>query len=575
MDKGKGGNGETSDPVDHSNRNNVTPAIADGAFLAEEDEDYNELYRGIYIGDIYIGPGSLQPLPINKDSGVKNNEVERKKPPPPPQPQPLLSVQNAGRVSLPGTSGIGQKQPFVVGESTWFFLGGLHWWTKDADVEYELCKYGEVREVRYFCDKASGKFRGYCQVEFYDPLAAASCQKGLIGHEFNGRPCIVSSTLTRTISTNQHDRDKQGKKKPDEVEATKRGDGNGGRGGIKEGGDVDNQGKKKPDEVEATKRGDGNGGRGGSKEGGYVDNQGKKKPDEVEATKRGDGNGGRGGIKERGDGNGGRGGIKERGDGDNRGYGRGNWGRGNNLGMGNRGHGNPVRNLGGGMGGRSTRMGGPTSRMGGQAGFPGGPKPPFPRILPSYPRVGLRGGPNMGMRPGPDMGRWGGRGKVAETSYGEEAAREHQYNEVGRNRGGSLNAVREKDRGSERDFPRTCERPLEDDRVHAFDRYVPSENDLEHDHEERRNLDDREVSRSRSPRDSYHARSIDHGRDRERGWNRDRHSEDRDRYADHHGFTDHARQHNDEQERGRPSRTSIKSRLSYPSRKYTHNGKRR
>ncbi|XP_058751900.1 glycine-rich RNA-binding protein 5, mitochondrial-like [Vicia villosa] len=353
----------------------------------------------------------------------------------PPSQPPLPSVQNAGAVSFPGAGGIEQKQTFFgvgVG-STHFFLGNLHWWTTDADVEYELCKYGEVRGLRFFLYEDCGKSQGYCQVEFYDPLAAAACKKGLIGHEFNAAEAVD---------------------------------------GINQGGNWDN-----------------------------------------------------------------------------RGYGRGNCGRGNNLGIGSRGHGNPMRNWGGGMGARPIMMG----PMGDYAGFPGGPAPPFPGNLPSYPGFGLRGlapygnysfygrgmpmhgmgmipssgmyVPNMGMWPGPDIGRWGGDeddgGKVAESGYGEEAASDHQYDEVDRDRGELPNAMREKERGSERDLPGTSERTFKDDRVHEIDRCVPSENN-----------------------------SDKYVRDRERGRNLDRHREDRDKYGDHHRFKDQ-------------------------SRKYSHNGKRR
>ncbi|CAI8596723.1 unnamed protein product [Vicia faba] len=538
MDEGKGRkHGETTDPDDQSNGKKVTPAVA--------DEDYNEHY-----GNMDIGPGFLQPLPMNKASGVKNKEVERKNPPPsppPPRPRPFLSVQNAGGVSLPGTSGTGQKQPidFVRGGNSLFFLGGLHWWTTDADLEYELCKYGKVRDLRIFLHEDCGKSKGYCQVEFYDPLAAAVCKKGLVGHKFNGRPCIVSSSRTPFLGTNQPDVDNGGKKEPNEVEAT-----------INQGGDGDNQGKKGPDEVEATKPGDG---------------------------------------------------IKKGGDGVNRGYGRCNWGRGNNLGVGNRGYGNPVWIRGGGTGGSMGRMGGAAprmlprprmgamSKMGGYAGFPGGPIPLFPGIFPSQPGVGLRGlapygnysfygrgiprhGTGMippsgiGMQPVPDTGRLGGDqhggGKVAGASYGEEAASDHRYDEVNRDRGDLPNARREKDRVSEMDLPGTSERTFKDDRVPEFDRYVPSENDPEYDHEEIGNLDDTEISRARSQDsdiDRERARSLDHVPDRE----------DRGRYPDHHRFKDDAPQNNDERERGQLSRASIKSRLSYPTRKYSHNGKRR
>ncbi|XP_020209923.1 uncharacterized protein LOC109794907, partial [Cajanus cajan] len=154
------------------------------------------------------------------------------------------------------------------------------------------------------------------------------------------------------------------------------------------------------------------------------------------------------------------GGNYQGGDG-NRGYGRGgNWGRGNNNAMGNRGPVNPMRNRGGGMGGRGIMghggngfgqgmggtppllhpqsmmnqgfdpaFGGPMGRMGNYGGFPGAPTPPFSGILPSFPGVGGVGLPGvaphvnpaffgrgmpvngMGMMPtsgmdGPNMGMW-------------------------------------------------------------------------------------------------------------------------------------------------------------------------
>ncbi|KAF9604609.1 hypothetical protein IFM89_008875 [Coptis chinensis] len=78
------------------------------------------------------------------------------------------------------------------GGSTMLFVGDLLWWTTDADIEGEVCRYGNVREVKFFEEKASGKSKGYCQVEFYDPAAATACKDGMNGHLFNGKPCVVA-----------------------------------------------------------------------------------------------------------------------------------------------------------------------------------------------------------------------------------------------------------------------------------------------------------------------------------------------------------------------------------------------
>ncbi|WJX37435.1 hypothetical protein P8452_25199 [Trifolium repens] len=666
MEEG-GAHGDTGDQF---HRNEAISAVADDGFLAEEDEDYEDLYN-----DVNVGEGFRQSLQKNEDSGVKNDNFEDKKlPPPPPLPlppppplQPQLTVQNAGGVSLPGVGGvveprvsgfqnqgfigsevgvqgvgnrvelgqksatlsgteqqggnagvglqgiIGQQQPLGVGGfvggvgndglmrqgqgeggggggggNALLFVGDLHWWTTDADLEVELCKYGQVKDLRFFDEKASGKSKGYCQVEFYDSLAATACKEGMNGHAFNGRPCVVSFATPFTV------------KKMGEAQHNRNQPMNQTAGA--------NQGRRGPAEVGTAKPGGGNVGTSGNYQGGDGNNNNNN----------------------------------------NRGYGRGNWGRGNNPGMGNRGPVNPMRNRGGGMGGRGMMgnggngygpappmmhpqsamnqgfdpsFGGPMGRMGGYAGFPSGPTPPFSGMMPSYPGVGMHGvsphvnpaffgrgmpmngmgmippsamdGPNMGMWPDPNVGGWGGDdfggGKVAESSYGEEAASDHQYGEVNPDRAGWPNAIREKDRGSERDWSGTSERKFKDDRDHEYERdqeyerEVPRAKDAGRDHEERRNPDDREMGRERS-RDRDRARSRDHDRDRERSRDRDRerdrHREDRDKYMDHHRYKDREAQHDDEWERGRSSRTRSKSRLStheeeHHSRKDSDYGKRR
>ncbi|KAG6498861.1 cleavage and polyadenylation specificity factor subunit 6-like [Zingiber officinale] len=99
--------------------------------------------------------------------------------PPPPPPSP------AGR---PRMGQIASGYP----TATTLFVGDLHWWTTDAEIEAELCKYGQVKEVKYFHDWRSGKSKGFCQADFYDPIAAAACEEGMNGHIFDGRPCVVA-----------------------------------------------------------------------------------------------------------------------------------------------------------------------------------------------------------------------------------------------------------------------------------------------------------------------------------------------------------------------------------------------
>jgi len=53
----------------------------------------------------------------------------------------------------------------------------LHWRTSDA----KLSKYGPMKEVKFFNEKANGKSNGYCQVELFDPFAATTCKEGMNG----------------------------------------------------------------------------------------------------------------------------------------------------------------------------------------------------------------------------------------------------------------------------------------------------------------------------------------------------------------------------------------------------------
>ena len=52
--------------------------------------------------------------------------------------------------------------------------------------------YGKVKDIKFSEEKASGKSKGYCQVEFYDHTAAYNCKAGMHGRLFNGRPCVIA-----------------------------------------------------------------------------------------------------------------------------------------------------------------------------------------------------------------------------------------------------------------------------------------------------------------------------------------------------------------------------------------------
>ncbi|KAK4781712.1 hypothetical protein SAY86_015814 [Trapa natans] len=696
MDEGDGAYGEGGDQVDHFHRNDVISAVADEGFLIDEDDDYEDLYN-----DVNVGENFLQSMRKNEDASFRNRRVEETKNEPPPPPPPLppppppavaahapltgvvgegnvggvsfyqnqgfkedevklssgsgppvaggsgwmrieLAPQQPNKVSeteklsvntstpngpqgfvqqpngvvgvnlnpgnvgplggmgndnLPTQSGIRNTNPAcgngVVnpggtnavaasssgagnggGGTTMLFVGDLHWWTTDAELEAELCKYGQVKEVKFFDEKASGKSKGYCQVEFFNPVSATACKEGMNGYFFNGKACVVafaSPASIRRMGEAQMNRNQQTSQSA-----------------------VSGQGRR-----------------------GLNDTGPKTAGNNIPSA----------GNFQGGD--------------NNRGFGRGNWGRGNAQGMGNRGAVGPMRNRGAGMGGRDLMgngfgqgmgggppmmhpqsmmgqgfdpaFGGPMGRLGGYGGFPGAPGPPYSGLLPTFPPVGGVGlpgvaphvnpaifgrmpmsgmgmlpgsgmeGPNVGMWSGNIMGGWGvddhGGGRAGESSYGEEAASDHQYGEGAHDRGGWPNSSKEKDRVGERDWSGSSDRRYPDDREMANERDSPREKEMGHDRgrSEMRHRDDRDSGRERErdndrdrerSRDRDRGRERDHDRDRgrdrvreqERERDRERHRDEKDRYSDHHRYRESER--GDDYEKGRSSRTLSKSRLS-------------
>ncbi|KAH8938561.1 hypothetical protein BDL97_16G090600 [Sphagnum fallax] len=79
------------------------------------------------------------------------------------------------------------------------FVGELQWWTTDAELEAALSEYGRVKNLKFFEEKASGKSKGYCQVEFYDALGARMCKEKMDGRVFNGRACVVAFASPQSI----------------------------------------------------------------------------------------------------------------------------------------------------------------------------------------------------------------------------------------------------------------------------------------------------------------------------------------------------------------------------------------
>uniref|UniRef100_A0A7C9AZK5 RRM domain-containing protein n=1 Tax=Opuntia streptacantha TaxID=393608 RepID=A0A7C9AZK5_OPUST len=359
-------------------------------------------------------------------------------------------------------------RPQIENGPTMLFVGELHWWTTDAELESVLSQYGKVKEIKFFDERASGKSKGYCQVEFYDAGAAAACKEGMNGHIFNGRACVVAFASPQTL------------KQMGAAYAS-----------------------KNPPQPQPQPQGRRNGNDGAGRGGG---------------TNYPSGDGGR---------NYGRGGWGRGGQGAGRGPGVGGpMGRGGAMGprnsLGNAAgvSSGPVGNFGQGLAGPAfgvpgggmmhpQAMMGPgfdPTFMGRGAGYRGFSGPAFPGMMPAFPAVnpmglpgvaphinpaffgrgmvpngmGMMGSTGMEGHPGgmwadPGMGGWGGEEpgqKTRESSYGgDDGASDYGYGEGNTEKGARTNAAqREKERASDRDRSGNSERRYRDEREQDWDR---------------------------------------------------------------------------------------------------------
>lgn len=78
------------------------------------------------------------------------------------------------------------------GGTTAVYVGGLHWWTTDAELDALCREYGELAGLRFFEDKGNGKSKGYALVEFTSADAATRCKEGLNGC---GRRCCLGRLM--------------------------------------------------------------------------------------------------------------------------------------------------------------------------------------------------------------------------------------------------------------------------------------------------------------------------------------------------------------------------------------------
>ncbi|XP_020107041.1 cleavage and polyadenylation specificity factor subunit 6 [Ananas comosus] len=428
---------------------------------------------------------------------------ESRNPPLMPPAQPPLPPPSDNHLAM--NDGVRQEMSSMDNNGpTTLFVGELHWWTTDSDLESILMQFGRVKEIKFFDERASGKSKGYCQVEFYEAAAAAACKEGMNGHAFNGRPCVVAFASPQSLKQmnttymNKNQGQAQGRRQMSD--------------GMGRGGGMSNQGN------------DG-GGRNFGKAGWGRGGQG--------FMNRGP-NGGAGGQMR------GRGFMGAKGI-----IGGAGGGAGVGISAGPYGHGLAGPAMGGPAGGFMH----PQSLMGaafdptfmGRGGpFGAFPAPAFPGMIPPFQAVnpvGLPGvaphvnpaffnrgmaGNGMGMMSsggmeGPPMGMWNDSSMGGDD--GDDVASEYGYGEMNNERGGRSNASREKEKVPDRDWSGNPERRHRDEREQDSDRYdrerYKEERDGHRDYRQREwdldNGDD--LGRGQSSSRSRSKSRVSHGED--------------------------------------------------------------
>lgn len=406
-------------------------------------------------------------------------------------------------------------RPSIENGNTMLFVGELHWWTTDAEIESVLIQYGKVKEIKFFDERASGKSKGYCQVEFYDPSAASACKEGMNGHNFNGRPCVVAFATPHTIKQMgaSYTNKTQGQAQSQQQGRTPVNDA-AGRG----------NGANYPSGDAGRNFGRGNWGRG------------NQPPNKL----------GSGPIRGRG------GMVSKNMMGSTPVAGGGNYGQGIN---GPNFHGHPGMMPHQGMMGPGFDL----AFMGRGAGYGNFSGPAFPGMIPPFPGVnsmGLPGvaphvnpaffgrgmnpngmgmmgtagmvGPHSGMWNDTNMSAWGGEEHGRESSYGgEDNASEYGYGEASHDKGvRSSAASKEKERNSDRDWSSNPEKRHREEREHdgeKYDRdsrrreekdrhrdYRPKDRESGYDDEWDKGHSSRSRSRSDAvPKDDHRSRSRD------------------------------------------------------------------
>ncbi|KAM0016639.1 putative RNA recognition motif domain, nucleotide-binding alpha-beta plait domain superfamily [Helianthus debilis subsp. tardiflorus] len=167
---------ETVYPTTGLNKEGLTVDLSQKRMVPESSNDMG--FHGTQKPSEPIPIGNEQAPMINSNPGNGPGGV-------PPMPGQQMG---ANQVRTPAENG-----------ATTLFVGELHWWTTDAELENVLSHYGRVKEIKFFDERASGKSKGYCQVDFYDSVSAAACKDGMNGYVFNGRPCVVAFASPQTI----------------------------------------------------------------------------------------------------------------------------------------------------------------------------------------------------------------------------------------------------------------------------------------------------------------------------------------------------------------------------------------
>eukprot|EP00884_Botryococcus_braunii_P009115 jgi/Botrbrau1/18204/Bobra.53_1s0063.1 len=137
--------------------------------------------------DLYEGLDDVRPVIQPQPSGLKRTASVATS-------AKVAPEKKGNGVAAAKATAVGAARPVKSEDVTnrTLLMANLQWWTTDAEIEALCAAHGEVEEVEFYQDEATGKSKGCVRVIMASPAQALVCKKALGGKVIGGRKCTVT-----------------------------------------------------------------------------------------------------------------------------------------------------------------------------------------------------------------------------------------------------------------------------------------------------------------------------------------------------------------------------------------------